>query len=93
MPILYESETGKTLVAHLAKGVTPELAANIMGLESGTWREITDEEAVELQQPTPEEIAAEEADRQKAEALAQQQAEAQEFLFGLMEGLGYESGT
>ena len=42
----------------VGQGVTPERAAAAHHLTPGTWREITDEEAAELQAPTPEELAA-----------------------------------
>jgi len=89
MPITYlDPETGYPIVAQLAPGVSAEQAAEAMNLQPGTWREITDEEAAELQQPTPEEIAEQEA----AAAAAEKQQEAQEFVFGMMEGLGYSAG-
>jgi hypothetical protein len=66
MPIKYTDTTGKTLVAHLAPGVTPAQAAQAMGLADGAWQEITAGQAAQLQQPTPEEIAA----ARKAEILA-----------------------
>ena len=56
MPIAYIDTTGKTLIAHLAPGATPEQAASAMQLAPGSWRETTDEEAVQLQKPAPEEI-------------------------------------
>jgi hypothetical protein len=66
MPIKYTDATGKTLVAHIAPGVTPAQAAQAMGLAAGTWQEITAEQAAVLQQPTPEELAA----QRRAEILA-----------------------
>jgi len=60
MPIAY-TQNEKTLVAHLAPGITPEQAATVMNLEPGTWWGITEQEAAELQnppEPTPEEIKA-----------------------------------
>jgi hypothetical protein len=50
-----DTNTGKTLVANLAPGVTPEQAAAAMNLAPGSWRIVTPEEAAELQAPTPEE--------------------------------------
>ncbi len=55
MPITYKDETNKDLIAHLAPGVTAAQAAEAMNLAPGTWREITEAEAAELQKPTPEE--------------------------------------
>jgi len=54
MPIAY-TQNGKELVANLAPGVTPEQAAKAMNLTPGAWRVISDEEAADLQKPTPEE--------------------------------------
>ena len=55
MPITYKDEANKDLIAHLAPGVTAAQAAEAMNLAPGTWREITEAEAAELQKPTPEE--------------------------------------
>ena len=55
MPITYKDSSNKDLIAHLAPGVTPVEAAEAMHLADGTWREITEAEAAELQKPTPEE--------------------------------------
>ena len=56
MSISYiDSATDKVLVANLAVDISPEDAADAMNLAPGAWREITDEEAAELQQPTLEE--------------------------------------
>ena len=47
----------KVLVSSLSPDITAEAAARALGLAPGTWREITEEEAAELQKPTPEELA------------------------------------
>ena len=80
MPILYKIDD-KDCVAYVASGLDIDLAAQIMGLAPGTWREITDEEAAAMQPlppsppepyvPTPEEL---------------KQAEANQFLLDLLEG-------
>jgi hypothetical protein len=67
MPIKYTDTSGKTLVAHLAPGVTPAQAAQAMGLAGGSWQEITAAQAEALQQPTAEELGV--AARAKRDAL------------------------
>ena len=46
--IAYKNDLGHELVAFGAEGVTAEQIAKVNGFESGTWREITMEEASEL---------------------------------------------
>ena len=58
MYIQYHDDLGESFVACIAPGVTIKQAAEAMGLAPGTWREISESEAAELQKPTPEEIAA-----------------------------------
>ena len=53
--IAYKNDLGHELVAFGAEGVTAEQIAKANGFESGTWREITMEEASELSELTPEE--------------------------------------
>ena len=57
MNIKYIDTNGKILVASIATGVTVEQAAEAMGLAPGSWEEITEAEATELQKPTAEELA------------------------------------
>ena len=57
MSYLKYNSDGRILVAHLAPGLTPEQAAQAMGLAAGSWQVITAEEAAELQKPTAQEIA------------------------------------
>jgi hypothetical protein len=66
MPIKYTDAAGKTLVAHIAPGVTPAEAAQAMGLADGSWQEITEGEAADLQKPTSVEIV----QNRRAEILA-----------------------
>ena len=70
MYIKYVHSNGKILVANIISGVTPEQAAEAMCLAPGTWEEITDAEAVELQKPTEEEIAAQAAIEAASESAA-----------------------
>jgi len=48
----------KTFVAYLGLETAPEQAAAATKLAPGSWREITDEEAAELQKPSAEELTA-----------------------------------
>lgn len=54
MPVVYKNESGKNIVVHLAPGIsaTNYAAQHLQGID---WREISESEALELQQPTPEE--------------------------------------
>ena len=70
MYIKYVHSNGKILVANILSGVTPEQAAEAMGLAPGTWEEITDAEAAELQKPTAEELKAQAAIEAAAESAA-----------------------
>ena len=70
MYIKYVHSNGKILVANILSGVTPEQAAEAMGLAPGTWEEITDSEAAELQKPTAEELKAQAAIEAAAESAA-----------------------
>ena len=54
MPLQYTID-GVSLIASLASGVSPESAAEVMGLAPGTWREITADEAATLSAPTLDE--------------------------------------
>ena len=59
MPIAFKDiTTGRELVAHLAEGVTPEDAATAMQLVPGSWRVVTEQEAIVIQQPTADELKA-----------------------------------
>jgi hypothetical protein len=64
--IRYSNPAGKTLVASIAPGFDPVVAAQAMGLEAGTWEVISPEAAAELQAPTPEQLA----EARRAEILA-----------------------
>ena len=70
MYIKYVHSNGKILVANILSGVTPEQAAEAMGLAPGTWEEITDAEAAELQKPTADELEAQAAIEAAAESAA-----------------------
>ena len=70
MYIKYVHSNGKILVANILSGVTPEQAAEAMGLAPGSWEEITDAEAAELQKPTAEELKAQAAIEAAAESAA-----------------------
>jgi len=62
MSIAYiDAHTGRERVINLVPGIAAAQAAKAFGLAPGAWREITYAEAAELQKPTPEEIAAQEA--------------------------------
>ena len=61
--------------------VEPEQAAQAMGWQPGTWREITPQEFEELNAPTQQELE----EREAAAALAQKQQAAQAFLLELMD--------
>lgn len=74
MYIKYVHSNGKILVANILSGVTPEQAAEAMGLAPGTWEEITDAEAAELQKPTADELEAQAAIEAAAEAAAESAA-------------------
>ena len=65
--IAYKNDLGHELVAFGAEGVTAEQIAKANGFESGTWREITMEKALELSELTPEEKAS--VIRQQRDAL------------------------
>ena len=73
MPIAY-TQNNKTLVAHIASDITPAQAAIIMNLPDGTWWEITEQEAEELQKPEPP--TEEEVKQSKINAFLQGYAEA-----------------
>ena len=57
MYIKYIDDLGKNRAAFVASGITAEQAAEAMGLAPGSWEEISDAEAAELQKPTEEELA------------------------------------
>ena len=58
MFIAYDTATGQTLVLSIPHGVNPEQAAPAAAKRfgPGSWREITPEEAAELQRPTSAEL-------------------------------------
>ena len=71
------TDNNKTLAASIATGVTPEQAAEVMGLKDGDWKEITEAEYLELQKLTSEELQLIEAQTAQAEASAILTARAQ----------------
>lgn len=73
-------QDGKEFVTYIPY-FTAEEAVGYMGLEPGTWRKVTKDEALELMKPTTAEQAAQEAYEQQQ----QKAAGAQEFLLGMME--------
>ncbi len=70
MFIAHIDERGTEHVSGLGSGVTAEQAAAAMGLAPGTWREISDAEAVALLAPTLEEVRAAALEKLKAKRLA-----------------------
>ena len=59
MPITYtDAQNGKTEVVDVGPGFTPVYIAATLKLAPGSWREITDEEAADLQKPSAEELTA-----------------------------------